>query len=531
MLSIDVSRCRNPSVILLFMLLISSSFLVHRPSHGQVADYRVEVVAENLDTPWSIVFPPDGRIFLTERPGRIRVVQAWKLLSEPAAQIPVVENGESGLLGLALDPNFSENHHVYVYYTHGQLSRLVNRVSRFTEKDNRFLNETVILDNIPAGSIHDGGRIRFGPDGKLYVSVGEAGQRNLAQDINSLGGKILRINSDGSVPSDNLFPNSPVYSLGHRNPQGMDWHPASLKLVITEHGPSGERGFAHDEVNVVEPGRNYGWPVVVGSSNDPKFVNPIIHSGDETWAPSGATFYRSAKIGFFKDKMIVATLRGQHLRVLGFDEQLQRVSSNEALFRGDYGRLRDVVEGPDGYIYFSTSNWDGRGTPHPKDDRILRIVPSEESLPKVIDVEADGRIFNVQLKTDVHINDFKLEQQMKRISFKAEAFKLPYTLIELILTKEMLGGPYLLSVDSREAGFSIAGNATHAILIFSIPEGRWNISLTGLTVIPEFPLGTIAYLAAILSLFTLLPILKWTHGRTVRTNLTSDCKTQRMLNW
>ena len=345
--------------------------------HVQEQDYRVEVVAEGLDTPWSMAFSPDGRIFLTERPGRVRIIQNGRLINEPIELRNVSEVVEAGLLGIAIHPDFLDNRYIYIYHSYGAARGLRNQVSRFTEADNQLSNETVILNNIPGSPIHDGGRIKFGNDGKLYISTGDAGQRDRAQDLDYLGGKILRVNPDGTIPRDNPFSGSPVYSLGHRNPQGMDWHPITGKLVITEHGPSGELGFAHDEVNLVEAGANYGWPLVVGSSDDPEYVNPIIHSGTETWAPSGAVFYRSGKIEQFKDKYIIATLRGQHLRVLGFNEHLENVVSNEVFFREEYGRIRLVLEGPDGYIYFATSNKDGRGTPITDDDRVLRIVPSE----------------------------------------------------------------------------------------------------------------------------------------------------------
>ncbi|MEM3006909.1 MAG: PQQ-dependent sugar dehydrogenase [Candidatus Nitrosotenuis sp.] len=336
--------------------------------------FKIETVAEGLDVPWSIAFAPDGRIFVTERVGKLRVIEDGLLRDEPVT-ILNVGHVEGGLLGIALDPNFAENHYVYLYYTYSELLSTYNRVSRFIEKDNKLSEETILIDKIPGAAIHDGGRIRFGPDSKLYITTGDAANANLAQDINSLAGKILRINPDGTIPSDNPFPNSPVYSYGHRNPQGIDWDPKTGKLVVSEHGPSGERGFAHDEINVIEAGKNYGWPNVVGDESDPKFINPLFHTGQTVWAPSGASFYNSDKIPFLSGKFLVATLRGTHLHVFELDLAENKIVAHNGILSGEFGRLRDIVQDSNGYLYLLTSNRDGRGTPLPNDDRVLKIVP------------------------------------------------------------------------------------------------------------------------------------------------------------
>jgi len=365
-----------------FGFLLIDSMLVYALAQSQSGignqpKIKVETVASHLEIPWSIVFSPDGRIFFTERNGSIRLIDKdGKLIGEPVGKIGVVAVGEGGLLGIALDPNFEKNHFIYVYYTYSQFLGVYNKVSRFTEKDNKISDEKSILEKIPASSIHDGGRIKFGPDEKLYIGVGDASNRDSAQDTKILSGKILRINSDGSIPDDNPIPNSPVYSYGNRNPQGLDWDPITGKLVETEHGPSGEMGLsAHDEINVIESGKNYGWPRVIGNASDPSFVDPIFQTGDLTWAPSGATFYSADKIPEWKGKYLVATLRGTHLEVLQLDVANKKVVSSESVFQNDYGRLRDVEQSPDGYLYLLTSNRDGRGSPAPDDDRILKIVP------------------------------------------------------------------------------------------------------------------------------------------------------------
>ncbi len=357
--------------------------LAYSLTSAAAEQYQVETVAENLEVPWGIAFAPDGRIFVTERVGNLRVIENGILNTEPI-KILDVSGFEGGLLGITLDPNFEENHHIYLYYTYNDFLSTFNKLSRFTELNNQLSDELILIDKIPGGSIHDGGRIKFGPDGMLYVTTGEAGIPDRAQDLNSLGGKILRINPDGTIPEDNPFENSLVYSYGHRNPQGLDWDPITGKLVISEHGPSGERGFAHDEVNVIEPGKNYGWPKVVGDETDPSYASPILHTGDETWAPSGASFYNSDNIPQWENKYFIATLRGNHLRMLDLDIENNKVISSEALFQGEFGRLRDTSVGPDGNLYILTSNRDGRGSPEPNDDRILRIIPITQTVEDLL---------------------------------------------------------------------------------------------------------------------------------------------------
>lgn len=325
------------------------------------AQPRVEVVVSGLHVPWALAFAPDGRLFVTERPGRIRLVEDGRLAPEPVATLPVAQYGESGLMGLALDPAFRESGHLYVCYTLQKGADLVNRVVRLSlNRDGRAGGERVLLDDMTGAMIHDGCRLKFGPDGKLYVTMGDAAVARLAQQRDSLSGKILRINADGSVPADNPFPGSPIYSLGHRNAQGLAWDAAG-RLLAAEHGSS-----AHDEVNHIRPGRNYGWPEVRGRAGDPRFVDPIIESGSDTWAPSG--------IAFLGGDLFVAGLRGQRLLRITLSPALSVIRVGALLDR-THGRLRDVVVGPDGALYVATSNRDGRGSPAPDDDRILRVRP------------------------------------------------------------------------------------------------------------------------------------------------------------
>jgi aldose sugar dehydrogenase len=339
--------------------------------------YAVEVVLTSLEVPWSLAFAPDGRLFVTERPGRVRIAQNGTLLPQPALTVSdVAATGESGVMGIAIHPNFNTNRFVYVLYTaRAGSGGMVNRVVRYREVGNQLGEAMVILDNIPAANIHDGGRIKFGPDGKLYVTMGDAAVPGLAQDMASLNGKILRLNDDGSLPGDNPFPSSFVYSLGHRNPQGIDWQPGTGELWGTEHGATG-----NDELNRLLPGRNYGWPVIEANRTQAGMETPVLFY-DPAIAPSGLAFYSPLGAGTglaiagFRDNAFFATLRGLHLhRVIFNPGDPRTVRSEERLLENRFGRIRDVIAGPDGAIYFCTNNRDGRGSPANDDDRVLRIV-------------------------------------------------------------------------------------------------------------------------------------------------------------
>jgi glucose/arabinose dehydrogenase len=322
--------------------------------------FRVETVAQSLEIPWAMAFAPDDRLFVTERPGRVRILNLTASTSELALTVEdVFAQGEAGLLGLALDPQFAQTRWVYLYYTATiSAGRGANRVVRYREVNSRLVERVVLLDNIPAAQIHDGGRLRFGPDGLLYVTAGDAAVTSLAQDMASYAGKILRLERDGSVPRENPFA-SPIYSSGHRNPQGLDWHPSTGELWASEHGATG-----NDEIYVIRAGANYGWPRIEGSATSPGMETPIT-SYSPAIAPSGTSFYRGSRFPAFGGNLFVATLRGSHLLRLRLDGR--RIVAEERLLEGRFGRLRDVVSGPDGFLYLCTNT----GT-----DRILRLVPA-----------------------------------------------------------------------------------------------------------------------------------------------------------
>ncbi len=324
---------------------------------------NIKTVSQNLSIPWEIVFLPDDTMLITERPGNLVRLSPEQ---EKRIEIEGVEHaGEGGLLGAAIHPDFSENSWLYLYLTTKTENGLINRVERyrFDLEKNELSQKEEIISNIPGASYHDGGRIAFGPDKYLYITTGDAGQTQLAQDKNSLAGKILRLKNDGSVPEDNPF-NNPIYSYGHRNPQGLAWDDKG-SLWATEHGPSGmNSGF--DEINLIEKGKNYGWPEITGKEKREGMASPIIQSGSEdTWAP--------AALEIINNKIFFSGLRGSSLYTGDIiDKNIENLKAN---FTNDWGRLRVCKYGPDSWLYLATSNTDGRGNPKENDDKIIKINP------------------------------------------------------------------------------------------------------------------------------------------------------------
>jgi len=321
----------------------------------------VQILATNLEKPWAIDFAGD-KIFVTEKAGQVRVIESGVLLDDPLATLRTANVFGGGLLVIAVHPAFDNNHFIYVYYTYEKDGVLWNKILRITELNNQLDAAKTIFDNIP-GSVHNnGGIIKFGPDGKLYVGTGYVSDSHGPQDIQSLEGKILRLNDDGTIPNDNPFSNSPVYSLGHMNPKGLGWDNEG-NLFVTEMGPS-----KNDEINLVQPGGNYGWPEQECSGSE-QFVDPI-NCYDPAIEPGGIVFYYGDKIKL-ENSLVLASLRASHLFNLEIDED--EVKSQTSILSG-MGRIRDVAVGPDGYLYLITSNTDGKGFPDASDDKLLRIV-------------------------------------------------------------------------------------------------------------------------------------------------------------
>ncbi|MDP9384006.1 MAG: PQQ-dependent sugar dehydrogenase [Actinomycetota bacterium] len=327
----------------------------------------VRVLASGLAVPWDIAFLPDGRALVTERPGRVRIVSSrGRLQRAPAARVRTQARGEGGLLGVAVDPAFAAGRRfVYLYVT----TASGMQVQRWRMRGDRLRRDGLVLGGIAAGPIHDSGRLRFGPDRRLYVATGDAGRRALAQNRTSLNGKILRL-SPRQYRGRTSRPER--YALGLRNPQGLAWQPRTGRLVATDHGPSGFDGpSGDDEVNVIRRGGNYGWPAVRGRDHGRYLAPAQVYR--ETIAPSGAAFVARGGSAWTGD-LVIAALKGRELHRLRFDGT--RVTRDETLLAGRYGRLRAVVEAPDGALWVTTSNRDGYGTPLTSaDDRILRILP------------------------------------------------------------------------------------------------------------------------------------------------------------
>jgi aldose sugar dehydrogenase len=347
--------------------------------HGPAGEVpiRVEVVASGLEVPWGLAFLPGGDVLVTERPGRVRLLRDGTLDPEPVLTIPVASEGEGGLLGVAIDPRFEENRRFYLYFTSESGGRSVNRVVRWAlAQDGRSAQEErVLLDELPAAVVHNGGRLRFGPDGMLYVGTGDAADRSRSQDLEDPSGKILRVTTEGEPAPGNPFPDSPVLLLGIRNVQAFDWLDAET-LVVADHGPSGEMGRrGHDEITVARAGDNLGWPEVFGCEVG-LGTPPVLVFRDAT-PPGGGALYRGDGVPAWRGSFLVGTLGSRHLQrvQLGPDGSLV---GHERYLVGDppagLGRLREVIEGPDGALWVTTSNCDGRGTCPAEGDLVLRIV-------------------------------------------------------------------------------------------------------------------------------------------------------------
>jgi glucose/arabinose dehydrogenase len=327
-------------------------------------EVETSVIATNLEVPWGFAFLPNGDALFTERDsGRLLKMGASGSIEE-VQRLPTRGFGEGGSLGLAVSPDYDRDGYVYAYYTTDQ----DNRVVRFRLGE----RPEPVLTGIPFNTYHDGGRIAFGPDGMLYVATGDAGNPSNSQDRSSLGGKILRVTPDGGIPEDNPFPNNPLYSYGHRNVEGLAWDEKG-RLYASEFGQN-----AYDEVNLIEPGENYGWPEVEGEGGESRgYVDPITTWPPSKASPSGAEVLKNGAIPQWEGDLFVAALRGERLwrLELGPDGE---VAKRAHLLRDQLGRIRNVVQAPDGSLWVTTSNLDGRGTPAPQDDRILRLAPAGE---------------------------------------------------------------------------------------------------------------------------------------------------------
>lgn len=369
-----------------FLLLAGALQAAGQASHRVHLDdglletaFRIEIVAENLRVPWDIEFLPDGRILFNERTGRVRIIEEGHLLEQPALELDVSQGNKMGLLGLLADPDFAENGFLYLAWNYPNSEegwpRHYLRVERYRLDGNRLTEPFTLIDRIPANRNHTGCRLVWGPsDGKLYLTTGDVNQAERAQDLNSLLGKILRLNRDGSIPHDNPFvgradARPEIWSYGHRNPQGLDFHPVSGELFSSEHGPGGG-----DEINLVYKGINYGWPVTSHREGQYGIESPLLEFSPAI-APCATNFYRGDAFPELKNNLLVAMLRGQG--ILAVDLEGSRPRSVTRYFHQSFGRIREIAESPEGYLYLSTSQFDPpEGQPRENYDRILRIVPA-----------------------------------------------------------------------------------------------------------------------------------------------------------
>ncbi|MEX2591751.1 MAG: PQQ-dependent sugar dehydrogenase [Anditalea sp.] len=343
----------------------------------EVKGISVEVWVDSLTIPWSLVFLPNGDALVAQRPGKIVRIPNGSKEQVDYLDVPgVVHEVDAGLMGMAVHPEFENNAWIYVMHTYrNEQDEILSKVLRLKHTGETATVDKVILDNIPAYAIHLGGRIAFGPDGMLYIGTGDMSQPFIAQDLNSLASKILRVTPEGDIPADNPIENSPVYSYGHRVVQGFAWDPETGAMFNSEHGPSGaevEGGVRfRDEINKVEKGGNYGWPMVVGAPNIEEYIDPLVIWNKVAVPPAGMAFY--------KGDLFVASLGAQALiRIVMDRENDYNVQKIERWFsyapsKGIYGRIRDVAIGPDGHLYVTTSNTDGRAAQRIHDDKILRI--------------------------------------------------------------------------------------------------------------------------------------------------------------
>lgn len=447
------------------MLACIMIFAVHR-TDAQIMIGSTEIdttsILLGLDTPWEIRWGTDDEIWFTERYGRVsRFDPESKELTVLLTIDAVHEQSEAGLLGMAFHPDFPETTYVYLVYNYFEDSRIKERLVRYNYTGSELVSEEILMDDIGGSGNHNGSRLEFGPDGKLYMTTGDAVNASLAQDPESLNGKILRINPDGSIPSDNPYDSSYVYTLGHRNPQGLVFAPSGI-LYSSEHGPASD-----DELNIIEEGRNYGWPDVKGfcdGASETDFCNennvkePLI-AWTPTLAVAGIDYYDDPAIPEWQNSILMTTLKESEFMVMNLSGDGSSVMNDVYHFDNWWGRLRDICISPDGRVFIATSNRDGRGDVQPGDDRIIEIKAVFD--PVGINLhEKNIRIFPNPVKGDfINIdNPYSREAIIKiyDLSGKLLSVSAPGTQEDIIRIEFPFGqGAYLIEL--REGRRSVRG--------------------------------------------------------------------------
>ncbi|MBC8046011.1 MAG: PQQ-dependent sugar dehydrogenase [Fimbriimonadaceae bacterium] len=376
-------------ILLLFGCVNSNSTQQQNNSASSGENFQVEILAENLEVPWGMDFLPDGRLIFNERPGYINILDLQTKQVKRILTRDIRDRAEGGLLGLAVDPDFNNSKYIFIYET----IETGNRIVRLKLENDILTEDKILIDKIPHAMFHDGGILRFGPDGYLYAGTGDARDPNSAQDLKSYAGKILRMDKNGNAPTDNPFENL-IYSYGHRNVQGLCWD-NNKNMYASEHGPSGElNGWCcNDEINTIYKGQNYGWPYVIGDDKKENTILPKEHSGKDTWAPGGIVYVddfneKEKNIGSLvtaclRDEKLLqiyisigdATISKQSTETLSDKQPLVTIIDKHEieLLEGDYGRLRNIITASDGSLIFCSSNKDGRGSPDKSDDKIYRM--------------------------------------------------------------------------------------------------------------------------------------------------------------
>jgi aldose sugar dehydrogenase len=330
----------------------------NNPLPPGAVEIQTKVLTDNLNFPWEIVWGPDNKIWMTERGGRISRVDTATGIVTPVLTISEVSSqGEGGLLGMVLHPDFSTNPYVYVAYDYNQSGSYKGKIVRYSYNGSTLSSPVIIIGNISASNIHNGCRLLISSDLKLFITTGDASDQSNPQNSAVVNGKVLRLNLDGTLPADNPTSGSPVWSKGHRNPQGLVF--ANNILYSSEHGPASD-----DEVNIIEKGRNYGWPDVKGFCNETteqafctaNNVKEPIKAWTPTLAVSGMDYYNSNLIPQWKNSLLLATLKNSRLMQLKLDDAHTSVIETNEFFANEYGRMRDVCISPDGKVYICTSN-------------------------------------------------------------------------------------------------------------------------------------------------------------------------------